>query len=1358
MLNTESNRNGSDAHIVDDNQNTPSLISGDEELNGTQISILSVNDEDDDDDENDRVTILSLSEFDFEGTTDADYNTTVNQIGFGNEQDSHLNIISIYQREYPRLGASGLRLYMKFRQPPPGTRDLELWLTECVTELLECIRSALNIQVHDRVGMSFNNNSCVKSSFHISFRRFDQYSADFIFSQLNSVLQSNERFLISDNLNINVDHIQMPIGYGRTYRMAGTSFTQFVEDHPKTIFNPHLDPQHKSMCLAVAIVLGEAFADGVISQNRFNFLTYKQNYNELIAEAYLLCHYADVDLSNGGGLDEIKKFQDYLHPAYDITVYDCARGRSTLFRNGNTNAVKKIRLLLENNHYTLIKSTTGAFGFSYYCEPCNRGFSDPLKHRACPYKCPCCYSKPPCPKRNQNIMCADCNRGFRSEFCFNKHQSSNLCSKVKICGQCYSGYKVNNRKPHVCNTKYCSICRKDQPIRHECFIPTLKPRALQNTKELFIFYDFECVQDTPFPDDPTKFEHKPNLCVAQTACNICLDELSSLQDCQNCGVRSHTFKTDDVVEEFMKFIAGIDKKFKQVTILAHNMQGYDGHFCLRYMYQHKNVWYLNENSLIMNGTKILKIKIDRFTFLDSLNFFMVPLAKLPKMFNLEDVKGYYPHYFNTPQNFNYVGAIPDAKFYSPDTMKPKARKEFMEWYQDQIVNNVVFDNQVELEKYCTMDVSILRQACLKFRSLLISMTEVDPFKNVTIASTCMAVFKTKFLEENTIGVAPPRGYRLTDHQSKKALKWLELMKMINNADIQTALTGREVRIAQDIVVDGFDADTNTVYEFYGCYWHQCRNCFPIQAHKDVSNKNLKYSLRYDATIARSYRIKRLGYNLVEIWECEFDRILKRSPQTERNLASIPGLVEDALNPRDAFFGGRTNACKLYHKVDDDNEKIHYYDVCSLYPYINKYFKYPVGHPEILLNDKLQGVTVFNTEGLFKVLVLPPRNLYHPVLPIKMHQKLMFILCYTCAKDKLQSDCNHTESERGFIGTYVADELRVACNEGYTVLKIFECWKYNVEQYDSVSKTGGIFTEYINTFLKIKTEASGYPLWCVTDDDKDKFISDFHAREGIRLDKLNIQKNPGLRSLSKLMLNSLWGKLGQRDDKIQKAIVNTQHELLNIVTNPAYEAESFHELTVDSLLVAYKLRAESLVSQANVSVVSAAYTTANARLELYKYLKFLGERVLYFDTDSVIFTSKTGEQNPLTGDYLGDLTDEISEYGCDAYISEFVSGGPKNYAYKVEIPDESPKFVCKVKGINLNYENSERINFATIKNCVFNSTDPIELENRIILRTKENFIYSTMQKYKYNINVTKRRRIGMNGLSTLPFGYVNHETN
>lgn len=55
-----------------------------------------------------------------------------------------------------------------------------------------------------------------------------------------------------------------------------------------------------------------------------------------------------------------------------------------------------------------------------------------------------------------------------------------------------------------------------------------------------------------------------------------------------------------------------------------------------------------------------------------------------------------------------------------------------------------------------------------------------------------------------------------------------------------------------------------------------------------------------------------------------------------------------LEPRDAFFGGRTNTAALYYKTDTlIGEELKYMDVTSLYPFINMTGEYPVGHREII---------------------------------------------------------------------------------------------------------------------------------------------------------------------------------------------------------------------------------------------------------------------------------------------------------------------------------------------------------------------------------------------------------------------------
>jgi hypothetical protein len=69
-----------------------------------------------------------------------------------------------------------------------------------------------------------------------------------------------------------------------------------------------------------------------------------------------------------------------------------------------------------------------------------------------------------------------------------------------------------------------------------------------------------------------------------------------------------------------------------------------------------------------------------------------------------------------------------------------------------------------------------------------------------------------------------------------------------------------------------------------------------------------------------------------------------------------------------------------------------------------------------------------------------------------------------------------------------------------------------------------------------------------------------------------------------------------------------------------------------------------------------------------------------------------------GDSLGDMTDELKPA---EYISEFVSAGPKNYAYKIcEHGSGKVQTVCKVRGITLNYA-SRLVNFDSIKDMILN---------------------------------------------------------
>jgi hypothetical protein len=127
-----------------------------------------------------------------------------------------------------------------------------------------------------------------------------------------------------------------------------------------------------------------------------------------------------------------------------------------------------------------------------------------------------------------------------------------------------------------------------------------------------------------------------------------------------------------------------------------------------------------------------------------------------------------------------------------------------------------------------------------------------------------------------------------------------------------------------------------------------------------------------------------------MWECDWER-KKREDKKLGELVKLMSLAKP-MDPRDAFFGGRTECFKLW----SDRGPILYHDVTSLYPWVNCTMRYPVGHPEIILSDFKDISEYF---GIIKCTVVPPKDLYIPVLP--MHagptKKLLFPLCQSCAE-------------------------------------------------------------------------------------------------------------------------------------------------------------------------------------------------------------------------------------------------------------------------------------------------------------------------------------------------------------------------
>ena len=222
----------------------------------------------------------------------------------------------------------------------------------------------------------------------------------------------------------------------------------------------------------------------------------------------------------------------------------------------------------------------------------------------------------------------------------------------------------------------------------------------------------------------------------------------------------------------------------------------------------------------------------------------------------------------------------------------------------------------------------------------------------------------------TIAVVPE--YAKTDDFSQMFIIWLDYMASKNKVYIQHALNGgeKELNINNNTYkIDGFCDKDNTVYEYNGCFWHGCPTCYRPTI---INNKNKKDMGTLNRnTIKKREMIMSAGYKHVAIYECQ----LKNNKDFQSFIIKYNKEIVEPLNPRDAFYGGRTNATKLLYNFKE-NEPGRYIDFCSLYPTV-QYKTYPICHP----------IKIFKLEqydkswyGLIKCKSLPPKKIYHPVLP------------------------------------------------------------------------------------------------------------------------------------------------------------------------------------------------------------------------------------------------------------------------------------------------------------------------------------------------------------------------------------------
>ena len=666
-------------------------------------------------------------------------------------------------------------------------------------DLLESYESSLKIFHHlleeVKEGMALNDqvrfilrSEQLETPISLPFMTVERLTAERIYSELERVIQSNQEFRLNDTVTIDINHVESPVGSGRKKRTT-FDIDQYLDEKNSVVRIKNKD----DLCLARALVVARAKIE---KDPRYNQI--KQSTRAIQREkAFDLHEAANVPLGPCG-LNEVALFQQYL-TNYQIVIISGDHNNSVIYppQSSGTDEKPHLALYLHGNHFDVINSVPGFLGRVYFCFRCYKAYDHTTDH-LCTNMCRSCRGFG-CILENDGIACRECKRLFKSQSCYNRHKNEpinggcrTVCQVIRECEKCGKSMDIRKIKPggHICGRKCrtCGLVMTQEDTDHKCYIQPLEQEEDSSYNHL-LFFDFEATQEHGI--------HCPNLCVVH-------DEEKEVA----------LFQGKDTVKDFCMWL--FTAQHKGCIVVAHNFQGYDGYFIKDYLIQNAIQY-----EIIYRGAKSLSLKVPDWDirFIDSINFIPMALAKFPKTFGQDELcKGYFPHMFNKDENQNYVGPIPCQNDYGVNFMKPGERDAFIAWHDEQVANNYRYDFREEIIKYCRSDVDILRKCCLLYREMFRKETDIDPFnKALTIASYCQEVYRTNFLKKDTIAIFNnDRQWKIK--QSNVAVTWLSYISEKEDLYIQHVRNGGEKRVER-YSLDGYCEETNTAYEFQGCFWH-----------------------------------------------------------------------------------------------------------------------------------------------------------------------------------------------------------------------------------------------------------------------------------------------------------------------------------------------------------------------------------------------------------------------------------------------------------------------------------------------------------------------------------------------------------
>jgi DNA polymerase type B, organellar and viral len=185
------------------------------------------------------------------------------------------------------------------------------------------------------------------------------------------------------------------------------------------------------------------------------------------------------------------------------------------------------------------------------------------------------------------------------------------------------------------------------------------------------------------------------------------------------------------------------KKYSGFKIYLHNFAKFDCIFLLDTLTK------LGKCKPIVNNGRFISVGLTYKTesnikyqidFRDSLQLLLMSLSKLAKSFGVDVQKGIFPHKFVTSENLDYIGAVPEFKYFEGISLN-----EYLNYCLN-IKNN--WSLRMEAIKYCNSDCISLYQILIKFNELIFDRFKININKYPTLPSLSFAIYRTLFLKKS----------------------------------------------------------------------------------------------------------------------------------------------------------------------------------------------------------------------------------------------------------------------------------------------------------------------------------------------------------------------------------------------------------------------------------------------------------------------------------------------------------------------------------------------------------------------------------------------------------------------------------